>query len=285
MSEVMLAGRQLSLKYGNHTVLNEVSIDIRAGEVVALVGPNGAGKSTLLSVLTGDTDADSGTVELAGQPLDDWGVGQMARLRAVQLQENKVSFAFTASEVVRLGRAAWRGTEEEKRDDAVVYTVMESTEVAPLAQRAYPTLSGGEKARATFARALAQETPVLLLDEPTAAMDIRHQEHVLREVRARADAGAAVVVVLHDLSVAAAYADRMVLINDGIVAAQGTPREVLTPETISEVYGHPVLVLEHEDAGGLVVVPIRRGPESTTESQPATTHGQPTAPTFTENPS
>ncbi|MGO1182411.1 MAG: heme ABC transporter ATP-binding protein [Micrococcaceae bacterium] len=253
----VLEARNLVVRYGERTILDGVDMTVEPGQVLALVGPNGAGKSTLLNVLTGDLTPESGEVFLDGRLLDDVSIRDASRIRAVQLQENRVSFAFTAAEVVRLGRAAWAGTAEESRDDAVIYEVMESTEVSPLAQRPYPTLSGGEKARTTFARALVQETPVLLLDEPTAAMDIRHQEQVLAHARERADEGAAVVVVLHDLSVAAAYADRMMLLDGGTVRAEGTPAEVLRPETVSDVYGHPIIVIEHPQAGGLIVVPLR----------------------------
>lgn len=264
----ILESRHLVVRYGERTILNGVDMHVEPGQVLALVGPNGAGKSTLLSVLTGDVTPDSGEIYLNGQLLGEVSIRDASKIRAVQLQENRVSFAFTAAEVVRLGRAAWAGTEEESRDDAVIYEVMESTEVAPLAQRPYPTLSGGEKARTTFARAVVQETPLLLLDEPTAAMDIRHQEQVLTHARQRADEGAAVVVVLHDLSVAAAYADRMMLLDRGTVRAEGTPEEVLRPEIVSEVYGHPVIVIEHPEAGGLIVVPLRTG----TDVEPTGTH-------------
>lgn len=273
-AEVMLQARDIVVRFGDRTILDKVSLEVRAGEVVALVGPNGAGKSTLLNALTGDITPDDGTVELAGEPLKSLSVKTMARIRAVQLQENRVSFAFTAHEVVRLGRAAWAGTTQETRDDAVLLNIMESTEVTSLAQRPYPTLSGGEKARTTFARALAQETPVLLLDEPTAAMDIRHQEKVLAEARTRALAGAAVVVVLHDLSVAAAYSDLMVLLDQGRVQAAGTPREVLTAERISAVYQYPVMVTDQEGAGGPVVIPLRAPLSASSSHLPSDRAGQ-----------
>ncbi|MGO1959864.1 MAG: heme ABC transporter ATP-binding protein [Yaniella sp.] len=258
----MLQANNITVSYGKHTILEDVSTSVQPGEILALVGPNGAGKSTLLGVLSGDITPDSGEVILAGQKLNDIKIADAAKIRAVQVQENSVAFAFNAAEVVRLGRAAWAGTDQEERDDAVIYEVMETTDVTPLAQRGYPSLSGGEKARTTFARTLVQETAVLMLDEPTAAMDIRHQEQVLSQARNRADAGVAIVVVLHDLSVAAAYADRILLLEEGRVRIEGTPEEVLQPDVVSDVYGYPVTVIEHPQSGGLIVVPIRTGTQN-----------------------
>lgn len=258
MHSPVLQARGLNLRLEGRSILNNVDIDLFPGEVVALVGPNGAGKSTLLSVLCGDTELDSGSVEVNGVPLKRWKVGALARTRSVQMQDAKVSFAFTAADVVRMGRASWAGSEHEERDETVIAAALELTETAPMAARSFPTLSGGEKARVSFARALAQETRLIMLDEPTAAMDIRYQELVLSETLARARAGASAVVVLHDLSLAAAYADRIVLLSAGSIRAGGTPVEVLRPDVLEEVYRHPVAVIEHPESGGLAVMPIRQ---------------------------
>ncbi|VEI13321.1 heme ABC transporter ATP-binding protein [Trueperella bialowiezensis] len=252
-----MSGRNLKVELGGKTIIEGIDLEAYSGQILALVGPNGAGKSTLLSALTGDYALSDGEVHIRGEVQSGLSVQELAKIRAVQVQENQLSFAFTASEVVRMGRAAWARTEEEVRDDVVIYSVMADTETTHLAQRTYPTLSGGEKARVTFARTLAQETPIMLLDEPTAAMDIRHQEAVLQLVRQRADDGAAVVIVVHDLSVAAAYADRVMILRDGRLATVGSPREVLTSEILSDVYGYPIDVFDHPRSGELVVVPQR----------------------------
>lgn len=252
----VLSGRDLSLRLGSTAALTAVDIDLWAGEVLALVGPNGAGKSTLLAVLAGDLTPDTGQVTVRGTTIGSIPPLQLARVRAVQTQEARVSFAFTAGEVVRMGRAPWQGTPLADADDAVIARAMDITETTALADRQFPSLSGGEKARTAFSKALAQETAVLMLDEPTAALDIGHQEAVLAQARDRAGAGAAVVVVLHDLTLAAAYADRVMLLDRGRLTAAGSPAEVLTAERLSDIYRYPVDVLL-TTGGDLVILPVR----------------------------
>jgi iron complex transport system ATP-binding protein len=250
-----LSAVAVSVHLGGLPVLRRVDLEIARGEVVALVGPNGAGKSTLLGALAGDVPLDGGEVTLDGHPVRSVGAAALARRRAVLLQHQGLSFGFRVAEVVRMGRSPWHRTPQSERDEEVVASVMTVADVDGLADRVFPTLSGGEQARTSFARVLAQEAPVLLLDEPTAALDIRHQEAVLGVARAVARAGSAVVVVLHDLSLAAAYADRICLLDAGRVAAEGTPDEVLTAERLGAVYEHPVSVTRVD--GSLVVVPVR----------------------------
>lgn len=263
----VLRAEGVTVSFGSTAVLDDVDLQVTGGEVVALVGPNGAGKSTLLAVLAGDHVPDHGRVLLDGAEVRSLRTNALARERAVLLQEARLSFPFLVDDVVRMGRSPWRGTPQEDRDDAVVARVMVTAEVDHLAERRYPTLSGGEKARASFARVLAQETRVLMLDEPTAALDIRHQEAVLREARRQAAGGVAVVVVLHDLSLAAAHADRVVVLDQGRVRADGPPREVLTGELLSEVYRHPVEVMVRPGTGEVVVLPVR-GDTALTEQGP-----------------
>jgi iron complex transport system ATP-binding protein len=250
---------------GGHPILHDVTTTIVPGELVALVGPNGAGKTTLLGVMAGDVVPSSGRAELDGVELHRWKVAALARRRAVLPQEQRLAFGFRAVDVVRMGRAPWARRPEEDLDDVVVADSMQRTDVLALAERSFPTLSGGEKARTSFARVLAQQTPVVLLDEPTAALDIRHQEQVLSEARRLAADGHAVVAVLHDLTVAAAHADRVCVLADGRVRADGPPRDVMTPDLLGEVYGHPVDVLDHR--GRLVVLPqpIAHRPHGHTE--------------------
>lgn len=255
--EVVTAGHAVSLTLGGAPILRDVSVDVRAGEVRALLGPNGAGKSSLLGVLTGDLAPEAGVVVVHGRALSSWTPTELAMRRAVLLQQVTLSFPFTAVDVVRMGRSPWRGTPLEEADDEAVAAAMAATDVGHLAERHFTSLSGGERARVALARVLAQRTALLLLDEPTAALDLKHQEMVLQLARAHAAAGGAVVVVVHDLSLAAAYADRVTLLAQGRVVADGPPREVLTEALLSDVYDHPVEVVEHPGGGTPIVLPRR----------------------------
>ncbi|MDT9592737.1 heme ABC transporter ATP-binding protein [Nocardioides zeae] len=250
-----LEARGLGVRIDGARILDGVDLDVAPGELVALVGPNGAGKSTLLAALAGDLEPTEGTVTLDGRGLRAYRARELARVRGVLLQQQRLAFGFRAREVVAMGRAPWHGTDAEDRDAEVVAAATSRTDVAHLVDRLFPTLSGGEQARVSFARVLAQEPRLLLLDEPTAALDLQHQEGVLAVARAEAADGAAVVVVLHDLSLAAAYADRVCVLADGRVRAVGTPREVLRADLLGDVYRHPVDVVEH--GGHLVVIPVR----------------------------
>ncbi|WP_431916370.1 heme ABC transporter ATP-binding protein [Micromonospora wenchangensis] len=245
-------------------VLDRVDLAIRAGELHALVGPNGAGKSTLLAAVSGDLPLAAGTVEVDGRPLAEWSAVELAMRRAVLTQRSALSFPFAVVDVVRMGRSPWAGRPEEAHDDAVVAETMRRCDVIRFAARPFPSLSGGEQARAALARVLAQRAGVLLLDEPTAALDLHHQELVMRIARDRAAAGDAVVVVLHDLALAGAYADRVTLLADGRVRAAGPPDTVLTAPLLSEVYRHDIEVVPHPDTRLPLVVPRRRGPARTT---------------------
>ncbi|KAA9089378.1 heme ABC transporter ATP-binding protein [Microbacterium radiodurans] len=257
MSGVAFAVERVGLRLGAANVLEDVSLDIRYGEVLALVGPNGAGKSTLLSVLTRDRVPTSGAVSLDGRPLDAWTSRELSRARSVLLQANAVAFPFTARQVVEMGRTPWVGTAQSDADDRVIAEAVARADVGHLADRAYPSLSGGEQARVSLARVLAQNTAVVLLDEPTAALDLRHQEDVMTLARELTGAGRAVVVVLHDLSLAAAYADRVAVLAAGRLVAHGEPAAVLTAERVADVYDIAVRVISDPDTGRPVILPRR----------------------------
>ncbi|WMJ69169.1 heme ABC transporter ATP-binding protein [Stenotrophomonas sp. 24(2023)] len=224
-------------------ILHGIDLAFVPGTVTALVGPNGAGKSTLLGVAAGDLLPDAGQVQLLGRALHSFRAGPLARERAVMPQEHGVRFAFSVEEVVAMGRLPH--PPDPDVDAQRVEQALDAAELQALRQREVQQLSGGESARTTFARVLAQDTPLLLLDEPTAALDLRHQERTLRTVRAHADAGACVIVVLHDLNLAAGHADRIVLLEQGRVAADGTPTQVLTEANLQRVYQQDVVVLQH----------------------------------------
>ena len=241
------------VRAGQRRILDEVSLSVLLGALVALVGPNGAGKTTLLRALAGDIRPDAGEVRIDGAPLPGIGAGDLARLRAVLPQSTSVEFAFTAAEIVRMGRAPHRTAPGD--DDAIVHRSMAATESTHLANREYRTLSGGEQARVNLARVLAQTARFVLLDEPTAALDLRHQELVMRLAADRAAAGDGVVAVVHDLNLAASYATEVCVVRDGRTVAHGAPRDVLTASLLTDVYGYRVTVLDHPTRDCPLIVP------------------------------
>ncbi|WP_326730574.1 heme ABC transporter ATP-binding protein [Streptomyces phaeochromogenes] len=255
--DVLAETEALHVRLGGREVLSGVDVTAHAGEVLALVGPNGAGKSTLLGALAADLPAAEGVVRVHGRPASEWSAQELALRRAVLPQSAALSFPFAVEEVVRMGRAPWAGRPEEDEDEAAVAAAMAATEVSDFAGRSFSALSGGERARVALARVLAQRTRLLLLDEPTAALDLRHQELVLRVCRARAHAGDAVVVVLHDLGLAAAYAHRVVILRAGRAVADGRPAEIFTDRLLSDVYQQPVEVFPHPRTGEVLVAPVR----------------------------
>jgi len=258
MSEATFSTRDLHLERGGRPVLREVDLDLVPGEVVAVVGPNGAGKSSLLGALAGDLRPSSGQVLLDGTDLGSWAADEVARKRAVLLQQVTLSFPFRVEEVVAMGRAPWAGLPQQLEDDDAVANAISATEVEHLVGRRFSQLSGGERARVALARILAQRTQTLLLDEPTAALDLRHQELVLRTARNHAHVtGGSVMVVLHDIGLAAAYADRVMVLEAGEVAAFGSPDAVLSSELLSRVYQYEVEVFPHPVSGQLVILPVR----------------------------
>lgn len=229
--------RGVGLKLEGRAIISDVTLDVFPGEVIALVGPNGAGKSTLLSLMAGDVAPSMGSALLSGKEASKYRPEEAARLRSVLMQSNTVSFPFTVREIVEMGRAPWARTPLLSHDGEAISSALELADVAHLEHRRFTQLSGGERARVSLARVLAQRTPVVLLDEPTAALDLRHQEDVMTTVRHLARDGAAVVVVVHDLSVAAGYADRVALLVEGGLDAIGVPTEVIEASRVSRVYG------------------------------------------------
>lgn len=244
MNGPILAAEGLVLRVEGATLVDGVTLALAAGEVLGVVGPNGAGKTSLLRLLAGEATPSAGRVTLGGMPLDSFRPLELAQRRALLPQHTLLQFAFRALDVVLMGRYPHRRSSAEE-DREAVRLAMERTDTTHLAARLYPTLSGGEQTRVSFARVLAQETPVILLDEPTVSLDLRHQELVMGLLRSLAQEGAAVTVVLHDLNVASRYADRVALMHRGRLAALAPTRDVLQAELLSEVYEHPVAVIPH----------------------------------------
>jgi len=253
----LLEARDLSFGYEDVDLVRDVTLDVGAGEMVAVAGPNGAGKSTLVRLLAGDLAPTSGRVVLNGIPLTQTPVGDLAIQRSYLGQQLPIEIPFTVRQVVAMGRYPHRDQpgNSSDADSKAIDDAIEITDIEHLADRAFTTLSGGEAQRAHVARVLAQQTPVTVLDEPTAALDIAHQQLVLRSLRRVAATGGAVIAVLHDLNLGAAFADRLVLLSGGMVAASGPPGEVLVEETLSRVYDHPIRVIEHPFRKAPLVLP------------------------------
>ncbi|MEM7023108.1 MAG: heme ABC transporter ATP-binding protein [Pseudomonadota bacterium] len=256
--------RHAAVVVGGRRLLDDVSLTLRAGEVSCVLGPNGAGKSTLLRVLAGALKPSAGNVVLAGKPLTAWSNGDLARRRAVLSQSTALTFPFRVEEVVRLGRSPHAGRCTREEDEAVMGEAMVAADVTHLRQRRYPTLSGGEQQRVQLARVLAQimepsgrcDGRWLLLDEPTASLDLAHQQHLLGLARRVAADGGSVLAVLHDLNLAAPIADSICLLKGGRIAAQGTVAATFTPKLIEDVFGTPATVVPHPKAPVPLVVPL-----------------------------
>jgi iron complex transport system ATP-binding protein len=249
--------RGVSFSYGLRPALEGVSFDAAAGELVGLVGPNGAGKSTLLKLVAGLAAPAAGVVRLAG--LDPCAAPRraVARVCALVPQEAQVAWPFTVREAVMMGRAARQGllALPDRFDRGAVEGALQACDLIALADRRLDALSGGERRRVFFARALAQEPRVLLLDEPTAFLDLAHQVAAMRMALVAARAGLCVVAVLHDLNLAAQACHRLVVLSGGRVVAEGPPAEVLDAERVAAVWGLEVWRGENGATGAPVVLP------------------------------
>lgn len=261
----MLSARGLSFAYRPTAprVVDDVSLDVARGELVGILGPNGSGKTTLLKMLSGPLTPTAGSIHLDGRPLSAWPRRALARHVALVPQETHAPFDFTVLDIVLMGRFPHLGAFalEGPADLAIAREALESTGTAEFEARSFSTLSGGEKQRVVIASALAQTPELLLLDEPTASLDIGHQfemQVLLR--RLNRDRGVTMVLSSHDLNFAAALCRQLILLRNGRVVAQGSTGEVLTPETVKALYGVEADVQRHPRTGHLTVTPIARVP-------------------------
>lgn len=249
----MLTATNTWVRIGTKVLLDDVSLALHPGEVLAVIGPNGAGKSTLLRTLSGELSPQSGRLVMNGRPLADWDARQAAKMRGVLPQASALAFRFSVLEVVLMGRSPHRQSCGHSNNSAIVWQALALTDTAHLAERVYTTLSGGERQRVQLARVLAQIwepcDPLhryLLLDEPTSALDLAHQHAVLAIARRFADANAAgVLAILHDINLAALYADRIAVLHQGRLVAAGPPCQVLNRELIQEIFNYPVTISTH----------------------------------------
>lgn len=260
----MLEARNICADLGGRRVLDDASVSAHAGEVMAIVGPNGAGKSTLLRVLGGELAPASGRVMLAGDDIVSLAPAALARIRALMPQQAGLSFPFRVEDVVAMGRAPFRTDATPDTDIEAIRWAMAATDIAALAGRPYTRLSGGEQQRVQLARVLAQvwrrascaQTRFLLLDEPTASLDLAHQHATLHLARGLAREGAGVVAVVHDLNLAAAYADRVAVVSGGAIVAAGVPDDILRPDFIASVFALTVRRIFDAPSGRHLLLPV-----------------------------
>ena len=258
-TETMLRAEHVTVRRGGRAILRDISCAMQPGRITALLGPNGAGKSTLLRLFAGEFPPDEGVIAFAAKRLGDWPVRDLARRRAVLPQESSLQFPFRVSEVVLLGRSPHVRGVESMRDHAIAADALRCADLAEKRDRIFPTLSGGEKQQVHLARTLAQIWEAdaggraLLLDEPTASMDLAHQHATLRQARRLAGEGTAVLAVLHDLNLAMMCADDVWVLDRGALAAAGPVVETLTPALIRGVFGVEARLL---DCPGLARPPL-----------------------------
>jgi len=273
-----LAAQDLTCTYNRQAVLHQLTLALQTGEVLALIGPNGAGKTTLLRALARLLRPTTGTVLLAGQNVWQLSPGAVARQLALALQQDDIHWPVTVEQAVSLGRAPHRGwlLPYSAADHQVVDWALQQTGLQAYRQRRITDLSGGEQRRVILARALAQQPKMLLLDEPTAHLDLKYQTEVLAFVQRLAhQEGLAVVIALHDLHQAVLCADRLALLADGRLRALGSPDDVIRPDLLAQAYGIEVLVTRHPVYGTPLVAPLLVQPKPPRCPQHATIQPEP----------
>jgi iron complex transport system ATP-binding protein len=263
--EIALDLEGVSFAYDSQPVLSSVDLAVESGRFFGLLGPNGSGKTTLLQLLSGAIRADSGAVKVMGRDVVAWDRRELARLVAVVPQRFDLAFPFTVQEVVLLGRVPHRGPLALDRADdlKVAREAMDAVEVSHLASRRMHELSGGEFKRVVVAKALAQQPRILLLDEPAAHLDIRHQVslyELIEDIRRRT--GFTVVSAMHDLNLAAAYCDRVALLSQKRIARAGSVEEVMTYRNLRDVFGTEIYVGVNELTGHRLFTPMAKKPEA-----------------------
>jgi iron complex transport system ATP-binding protein len=257
----LLQAEGVGIAYGRHKPVDQVSLSLGAGELMVIVGPNGAGKTTLMKLLTGELAAGTGTIRLGGEPVGAIPAWRLAAMRAVMAQASRLAFPFSVAEVVRIGidsvgRALTRAERER-----IIAAALAAADIGHLAGRSYQTLSGGEQQRVQFARTFAQlkagrrasERQVLFLDEPVANLDLSHQIALMESAARLARDGVGVIAVLHDLNLAATFADQVAVMNRGRLHALGAAGAVITRDMVRDVFGVD-LCREAATSGGLPVV-------------------------------
>ena len=256
--ETVIAVNDLSAGYQNKSILNNVSFSVKRGEMIGIIGPNGAGKSTLLKTIRGLLPKQKGSIVLFETDIDALSERDFARNVAYLQQHVDVSFGYTGKELVMAGRYPylewWQG--ESADDETVVRQCMEYTGVWDLADTSVEQVSGGQKQRILLAKVLAQKTPILFLDEPTTGLDIVYQEEIFRFCETLCKAGKTVIMVAHELNLAAKFCNRLLLVANGGILADGSPEEVLDAGHLSIAYNVPVKVIKNPNSGGIEITTL-----------------------------
>lgn len=266
----MLKVSDLSVKKSKRHLINGISFEAKQGTVTAIVGPNGAGKTTLFRAITGEIKSSEGIVMIEGQHREDWNKKELARKMSVMGQSSNIAFDFTVSELVNIGRAPHRGISTPKQDKSISNMAITLAGLDGFQNRLVPTLSGGERQRCFFAKATSQimtsyekmpgEGTIMFLDEPTSALDLPQQSRVMKAVKKIAQSGGCVVVILHDLNLASAFADQVIMMKNGEIYDKGDTVELLTADKISECYGCNVNVIQSTDGShSLIALPFYHG--------------------------
>ena len=256
--ETVIAVNDLAAGYQNKSILNNVSFSVKRGEMIGIIGPNGAGKSTLLKTIRGLLPKQKGSIVLFKKDIDDLSEREFARHVAYLQQHVDVSFGYTGKELVMAGRYPylewWQG--ESAADETIVKQCMEYTGVWDLADTSVEQVSGGQKQRILLAKVLAQKTPILFLDEPTTGLDIVYQEEIFRFCETLCKAGKTVIMVAHELNLAAKFCNRLLLVANGGILADGSPEEVLDAGHLSLAYNVPVKVIKNPNSGGIEITTL-----------------------------
>lgn len=256
MTETIIELKNLSIGYGNKSVLQDVNAKINKGEIVGIIGCNGAGKSTLLKTIRGLLPKQSGEILYFGRKLESFSEKELAREVAYLQQNVEVGFGYTGKDIVLAGRYPymkwWKG--ESISDEELALKCMEYTGTKELAERPVNEVSGGQKQRILLAKVLAQQTPILFLDEPTTGLDMVYQEEIFRFSKALAEMGKTILMVVHELNLAAKYCSRIILLREGTVIADGRPDNVFTEKILSKAYNAPVRVIRSHNTNEIIEI-------------------------------
>ena len=256
---IALEVNNLEFGYGDSLVLKGISFDIKVGEFISIIGPNGSGKSTLLKTLNRLYTSKKGSIQIVGKDIDAYKSREMAKKVALVPQDTSLDYDFTVEEVVMMGRHPYkkRFEKEDDEDLRIIYEAMEMTNTLKLKDRLINEISGGERQRVFIAKALAQKTSIILLDEPTSHLDINHQMDILNLLKKlNEERGMTIVLVIHDINLATRYSHEIILLNRGVILGKGTPDQVITSENIEKAYNLNVVIEKNNYTNTLYVTPI-----------------------------